>query len=206
MRENKSYRFANLLSFIDLLFNLMLGSLAMFLLSLQMMAPIVKKINEDVPRSADVVVRMEWQGSSDHDIDLWVKGPTGEVSGFQSKESPTMHLERDNLGTDTNLTQPGHINEEMVSIRQVSAGWYVVNVHYYTDRTDSRKPEVKWSVTQMKPVMTTIATGTLTLNHKGEEKTAIRFLVNDKGQVIDSETTIQTPFIMKGVVAPRRGQ
>ena len=201
MRENKSYRFANLLSFIDLLFNLMLGSLAMFLLSLQMMAPTVKKVTEDVPRSAEFVIRIEWAGNSDHDVDVWAKNSTGEICGFLTKEPPTMHLERDNRGIDSDRLEPKHINEEIISIQKGVPGWYVVNLHWYTARTDPKNPEVKWSLIKMKPSMQTVISGTVILDKKGQEKTAVRFLINEKNEVISTDTIIQTPYVVKGAAA-----
>lgn len=198
MKQNKSSKFANLLSFIDLLFNLMLGFAAMFLLSLQMMSPILKNIKESIPKEAEYVLRIEWQGDSDHDVDLWIQHDlTEEISGFTRISTATMHLERDNTGNDSNRKEPGHINEELISIRQTQAGWYTVNLHWYADRTSTEAPIVKWSLMKMKPSMQTVASGTARLTKRGQELTILRFMLDANGKLIKQDINSQVSVITK---------
>ena len=199
MRHGLNNKYANLLSFIDLLFNLMLGFAAMFLLSLAMITTAQKTENESLKRDVEYFIRIEWQGNSDNDVDMWLQDPTGDMIGYKDKQRNHMYLERDNLGNDANLNNPGHINEEVISLLKPFAGWYTVNLHWFERRSDSRNPEVSWSIIKMKPTMQTIASGTATLKYKGQEQTIVRFKMNKQGDIEQTDTKVQNMFILKKI-------
>lgn len=200
---NKSTRYQNLLSFIDLVFNLCLGFAAMFLLSLQMLSPVLKDNKESLQKDAVYIIRIEWQHDSEQDVDLWVQyDDSEEICSFRNKQTQSMNLERDNLGTDSNRKDPGHITEEITSIREPHAGWYTVNLHYYSIRGQGDNPIVNWSLIRIKPSMQTVATGTTTLDTLGQEITILRFALDDKNNIVDKDITSQVKFIYK--VAPNQ--
>ena len=196
MRQGLNNKYANLLSFIDLLFNLMLGFAAMFLLSLSMIT-VSKNEHESLKRDVEYFIRIEWQGNHDSDIDMWVQDPTGDIIGYKDKQRNHMYLERDNLGNDATLKNPGHINEEVVSILKGYTGWYTVNLHWFERRRDNDNPVVQWSLIKMKPSMQTVASGTTHLKVKGQELTAFRFKLSNDGQIDQVDTLVQNMFILK---------
>ena len=196
MRQSLSNKYANLLSFIDLLFNLMLGFAAMFLLSLAMISAKQDKI-ENIKKDVAYYIRIEWQGDLDTDIDMWLQDPSGDMIGYRDKQRNHMYLERDNLGNDYNLKEPGHINEEVISVLKGQSGWYTLNLHWFDRRMDSRLPEVKWQIIKMKPSMENIASGSTILKFKGQELTAIRFKMNKDGMIEQLNDTIQIPFVLR---------
>ena len=197
MKHGLNNKYANLLSFIDLLFNLMLGFAAMFLLSLAMISSSKVSQDESLKRDVEYFIRIEWQGDSDNDVDMWLQDPVGDMIGYRDKQRHNMYLERDNLGNDANLSTPGHINEEIVSILKITPGWYTMNLHWFERRRDSRTPEVKWSIIKIKPTMQTISTGTTSIKFKGQEITAFRMKIAKDGNIEQIDTIVQNMFILK---------
>jgi hypothetical protein len=196
VRRVTNTKYANLLSFIDLLFNLMLGFATMFLLTLAMISA-SKNQEESIKRDVEYVLRIEWRGDSDSDIDMWVQDPSGDMIGYRDKQRNNMFLERDNTGNDITLKQPGHINEEIVSVLKTNTGWYTVNLHYFQKRSAGEPQQVTWSIIKMKPSIQTVATGTVSMNQEGQEKTAVRFIVNKDGQVEKTDPITQNLFVLK---------
>lgn len=179
----------------------MLGFAAMFLLSLTMLSPIFKDSKESVKRDAYYIIRIEWQHDSQQDVDLWVQfDNTEEICSFRNKQTQSMNLDRDNLGSDVNRTEPDHITEEIISIREPQEGWYTVNLHYYSRRGHTPEPIVKWSLIKIKPDIQTIASGTTVMELVGQELTVLRFELNDKNDIIDKDLSSQVKFIYK--IAP----
>ena len=194
-------RFANLLSFIDLLFNLMLGFAAMFILAALMISPITEINPKELPRPNEYLIRIEWQGNLDSDMDLWVKAPNNEICGYQNRQTPTMYLERDNLGNDSDvLTNPNHVNEEIVNLMTLQEGTYIVNVNWFSRRTVKTLPIIKWYIIKMKPSMQTLATGEVTFTEPYQEKTVISFSLNKEGDLVDKDTVTQTQFAISHAI------
>jgi len=103
-----------------------------------------------------------------------------------------MVLERDDRGGINNsimvngkkVSSP--IREETVSIRGIVAGEYTVNVHYYLASSPTKTPvPVSVKVEKINPTVDLIYYDTLTLDHAGQEKTAVRFRVAEDGSVTD---------------------
>lgn len=197
MKHGPNSKYANLLSFIDLLFNLMLGFAAMFLLSMAMISANKKSEDQSLKKDVEYFIRIEWQGNHDSDVDMWLQDPTGDVIGYKDKQRNHMYLERDNLGNDITLKDPGHVNEEIISILKGHAGWYTMNLHWFERRSDQENPIVQWSIIKMKPSMQTISSGTVNLKFKGQEVTAVRFKLAKDGQLDQIDTIVQNMFILK---------
>lgn len=196
MKQNQSNKYANLLSFIDLLFNICLGFAAMFLLSLILIST-VKNQTESLKKDVLYFIRIEWQGDLDTDIDMWLQDPTGDMIGYRDKQRPHMYLERDNLGNDYNLKEPGHVNEEIISVLKGIPGWYTLNLHWFDRRQDQRQPEITWQIISMKPSMNTAQTGMVQMKFKGQEITAVRFKLNKEGMIEQIDTRVQNMFVLK---------
>ena len=99
-----------------------------------------------------------------------------------------MHLDRDDLGNsnDRIQTELGMVeyddNREMVTIRGIISGQYVVNIHAYSKREGIPVP-VLVTIEKINP-FSTIVSKTITLNEPGQEETVCRFILNSNGDVV----------------------
>jgi hypothetical protein len=77
------------------------------------------------------------------------------------------------------------IREETVSIRGIIAGEYTVNVHYYLASQHEPVP-VSVKVEKINPTVEVIHYDTIILDHAGQERTAVRFRVDQDGSITDT--------------------
>lgn len=133
-------KYSSNLAFIDLLFNLILGFVFLFVVSFLMINEPEKK--SEIEQKAEYMIVLDWDDESDSDIDLWVETPRGKV-GFMNTQVGSVFLDKDDLGhrNDTYSTSMGsgeskviHINREIVNIRAFEPGEYIVNAHFYGGR------------------------------------------------------------------------
>ena len=183
--------------FTDLLFNALLGFTFLFLIAIMFMNPVAKKgiINP----KAEYIVTIEWPDNSPDDVDTWVEDPNGNLIWFRNREAGLVHLDRDDRGqindtitvNGTEIQNP--LNQEVVTIRGVVPGEYVVNVHYYA--TETELPiRVTVKVSKVNPALEIVYYGDTLLEKKGAEKTAVRFVINKSG------TVTQVSHIAKSLV------
>jgi hypothetical protein len=174
-------------AFLDLLFNTLLCFAALFTLSFVMINPSRQTAN--IESKAEFIITVTWPQEQDNDVDVYVEDPEGHLVSFSRREDGLMHLDRDDLGhrNDTIQTPSGPItyneNREIVSIRGILPGEYVVNVHMYHMNSEE-SCLVTLQLDKINPYKTT-ALKEVTLTVKAEEKTAFRFTVNQNGDVID---------------------
>ena len=123
------------LGFTDLLFNALLGFVVMFVLAFLLINPIAR--SGAVDPKAEFLITLTWPDGRAEDVDLYVEDPAGELVWFRRREAGLMHLDRDDLGelNDTievaGETVRNPLNEEIVSIRGLRPGEFVVNAHLY---------------------------------------------------------------------------
>lgn len=198
-------------AFLDLLFNTLLAFAALFVISFCMVN--INKKKHNVMTKADFVITVTWPNSFDDDVDTYVEDPLGHLVFFQRREDGLLHLDRDDLGlrSDVMQTPYGPVkfndNREIVTVRGFIPGEYIVNVHMYhrnssnddeamegeTGEPDSgsvgdgenRPPcPVTVQVDKINP-FTLVMIKTVELTHTGDEKTVLRFVVNEDGEVTD---------------------
>jgi len=174
--------------FTDLLFNALLGFTFLFLAAVMFMNPEAK--TGIVNPKADYLLTIKWPDNDPDDIDIWVEDPSGQKIWFRNKEAGLINLERDDRGmlNDTMMIDgkkvENPLNQEVVTIRGIVPGEYIVNVHYYA--TSTHKPvKVNVKLTRVNPVMKIVYYGTVTLKKQGQEKTAFRFTITPDGDVTD---------------------
>lgn len=174
-------------AFLDLLFNTLLCFAALFTLSFVMINP--SRENANTESKAEFIITITWPHEQDNDVDVYVEDPEGHLVSFNRREDGLMHLDRDDLGhrNDTIQTPDGPItyneNREIVSIRGILPGEYIVNVHMYHKNSVEDCP-VTIQLDKINPFKT-VTIKEVTLVIKEEEKTAFRFTVNQNGDVID---------------------
>ncbi len=172
--------------FTDLLFNALLGFTFLFLIAIMFMNPVAKK--GIIDPKAEYIITIAWPDNSPDDVDTWVEDPNGNLIWFRNREAGLVHLDRDDRGqvNDTinvngeEIQNP--LNQEVVTIRGVVPGEYVVNVHYYATETQLPLP-VTVKVSKVNPALEIVYYGETLLEKKGDEKTAVRFVIDKSGKV-----------------------
>ena len=175
-------------AFTDLLFNALLGFAFMFFISF---ALIQKPVDEgNIESKAEFIISVEWEDYHPDDVDLIVEDPQGNIVYFQNKEDGLMHLDRDDRGTladrliidGVNIENPA--NQEIITIRGIMAGEYIVNLlHYKANFVVPLKTKVK--IEKINPRLEIVYFGDHFLTKTGDELTAVRFFLDEKGNVQD---------------------
>ena len=174
--------------FTDLLFNALLGFTFLFLVAIMFMNPEAK--SGIIDPKAEYIITVTWKDNSPDDIDTWVEDPDGNVIWFRNPQAGLLHLDRDDRGmvndfiivNGEEIANP--LNQEVVTIRGVVKGEYVVNIHYYATET-SKPVDVSVRLDKVNPKLEVIYYNTLTLEKKGDEKTVLRFKIGREGAISD---------------------
>jgi len=174
------------LAFIDLLFNLILGFVFLFIISFILINDPVK--NEGVEQKAEFMIILSWDAKANKDIDLWIDGPTGHV-GFTTPQQGNMFLDRDDLGhrndtyLENSVRKVVHINREVVNIRGIVPGEYVVNAFYYSNGDEDIKTDVSIEVIKLNPYIQ-IYQGSKLFDYRSQEETFVRFTIDSVGNIL----------------------
>tara|TARA_B100000929_G_C15495835_1_gene415938 strand:- start:870 stop:1700 length:831 start_codon:yes stop_codon:yes gene_type:complete len=225
-----SPRFKSTIGFIDLLFNILLGFAFLFIVAFLLIKPEAKK--QDFERRAEFVVILEWDHDMPDDIDLYVQDPTGNKVSFRTPIMNFMHLDKDDLGYRNDIVYNANgqitkvnINREVVTIRGLIAGEYIINAHYYSTREaeatisslsgerrgDSEiisaarhgvgKPNkdkvltVKIELHKVTPYQI-LWIGERLFDHRGQEDTFVRFTIDSEGNLIGGFSHVQKKFVV----------
>lgn len=172
--------------FTDLLFNALLGFTFLFLVAIMFMNPEAK--SGIIDPKAEYIISITWEDNSPDDIDTWVEDPDGRIIWFKNAEAGLIHLDRDDRGTlNDTITINGEIvanplNQEIVTIRGVVKGEYIVNLHYYASETGD-PVEVNVRLLKVNPSLEVAYYGTVQMEEIGDEKTAFRFTISREGNI-----------------------
>jgi len=231
--NNEKYK--STIGFTDLLFNILVGFAFLFIIAFLLIKPEAKK--EDFERKAEFVVVLEWDHDQPDDIDLYVQDPTNSTVHFRLPIANFMYLDKDDLGfandivknIDGTITKV-NINREVVTIRGIIPGEYVINAHYYSARkwtgqtlstnvdnsyelgkgkSTGKKLTVKIELHKVDPYKIWWI-GEKTFTHRGQEETFVRFTIDQEGKQVGGFTyekkKFVTPFGNMGVVNPNRNE
>jgi len=148
-------RYGSGLAFNDLLFNVLIGFVILFVIAFLLINPITKK--NEIPSRAEFLIILEWDDEAFDDVDLWVQRDNDKPVGFTRKEQAPLHLDRDDLGRmNDRIMVDGKvrelkINRETMTVRGIVPGDYYVTAHLYSKRNHNRTTEdLKVTVTVMK--------------------------------------------------------
>ena len=225
--NNEKYK--STIGFTDLLFNILVGFAFLFIIAFILIKPEAKK--QDFERKAEFVVVLEWDHDQPDDIDLYVQDPTGTKVHFRLPITNFMYLDKDDLGfandivknVDGTITKV-NINREVVTIRGIIPGEYIINAHYYSSRkwtgrtlpTNSgdvreigdiesvarhgqgkptgKKLTVKIELHKVDPYKIWWI-GEKTFTHRGQEETFVRFIIDQKGKQVGDFTYVEKKFV-----------
>ena len=195
MRLRRNAREPEVDPFYDMLFNMLIAFVFCFIVALLAMNPKASKAG-DIPAKAEFIVTLSWPDNDPNDIDAWARNPAGEVVWFRQREAGLMHLDRDDRGTSNDtLVVNGRsivnpLNQEVLTLRGIVAGEYVVNAHYYESKdVEKRDPragrpvDLSLSVVKVNQRAEVVFYGQQRIAKPGDETTLVRFSVRADGSV-----------------------
>jgi hypothetical protein len=230
-------KYKSTIGFTDMLFNILVGFAFLFIVAFLLIKPEAKK--EDFERKAEFVVVLEWDHDQPDDIDLYVQDPTNSTVHFRLPITNFMYLDKDDLGyandivknIDGTITKV-NINREVVTIRGIIPGEYIINAHYYSARKWTGRTlatnmggggvyEVRKGKPSGKQLTVKIELhkvdpykiwwiGEKTFTRRGQEETFVRFTIDSDGKQVGGFTYVEkdfvTPYGNMGVVNPNRNE
>ena len=160
----------------------------LFFLALLAIAPDSKEGKVD--SKAEFIITMDWPDNHPDDLDLFVEDPIGNIAWYRHREAGFLTLDRDDRGgandfilvNGRKIASP--IREEIVTVRGIVAGEYTVNISHF-QATTGRPVDATVKVQKLNPTAQVIFDDKVTVDHTGDEKTAVRFKINAEGKVID---------------------
>ena len=184
-------RYKSTIAFVDLLFNILVGFVFLFLVAFLLINPVAKK--SDITKKAEFIIQLSWPDESSDDIDLWVMDPQGRRIGFNNKEQGFTNLERDDLGQRNDIVIINGIpnivkkNEEITSIRGILPGTYHISAHFYSQfKVPSPPIPITVKVIKINPYKE-VYTGQKYIKEQGDIVNFIRFNITDNGMTSDLE-------------------
>lgn len=196
MRRHRLGREPEVDPFYDMLFNMLIAFVFLFIIALLAMNPKALKAG-DIPSKAEFIINVSWPDMDPNDIDTWVQDPAGNLVWFRAREAGLMHLDRDDRGlTNDVIVINGKevvnpLNTEVVTIRGIEPGEFTVNVHYYESK-NGQPVEVTVSIIKVNPRAEIVFYGQVPLVRKGDEATAARFTVLPDGSISNVNTLAKT--------------
>ena len=196
--KNRKFDFRT--AYIDLLINLLTGTVVLFVLTTLLIAPITKN-TEGIKKNADYVLTLEWPNEIDCDVDLWVRDPLNNIVSYRFPEAGLMYFERDDMGKRRSIFEldgkeividPD--NKEFVTLRGTFKGEYVINLHVYScinKMTNLALPQgylvdipVILEIIKINPTYVVVKHIEMKMDSVWQEKTAVRFVMDDKKNII----------------------
>ena len=159
-----------------------------FLFFLALLAITPDSKDGKIDSKAEFLITMDWPDNHPDDLDLFVQDPAGNIAWYRHREAGFMVLDRDDRGgandfivvNGKKIASP--IREEIITIRGIVPGEYTVNVDHFQATTNQPVP-VAVKVQKLNPVAQVIHDNVLSVDHTGDEKTAVRFTLDEAGKV-----------------------
>jgi uncharacterized protein YfaP (DUF2135 family) len=160
----------------------------LFFIALLTIVPDAKEGKID--SKAEFVITMDWPDNHPDDLDLFVQDPAGNIAWYRHREAGFLVLDRDDRGGANDFIVvngakiPSPIREEIITIRGIVAGEYTINVSHFQALTQTPVPATV-KVQKLNPTAQIIYDNIVTVDHTGDEKTAVRFTLDNEGKVTD---------------------
>ena len=198
-------RFKSTIGFTDLLFNILVGFAFLFIIAFLLIKPEAKK--KDFERRAEYIVVLEWDAGAKDDIDLYVEDPLGGIASFRHPRVNFMHLDKDDLGVrnDTTVMADGStttikINREVMTIRGIIPGEWIINAHYYSSYAYGTPNPPDYFITvrvelhRVNPYQI-LWVGEKKFIRKGQEETFLRWRIDKMGGIIPPYTFQKKDYV-----------
>jgi hypothetical protein len=143
-----------------------------------------------IDSKAEFIITMDWPDNHPDDLDMFVQDPMGNIAWYRRREAGFLVLDRDDRGGANDFIMvngkkiPSPIREEIVTVRGIVPGEYTINVSHFQALTHS-PVAAKIKVQKLNPTAQVIYDNIVTVDHTGDEKTAVRFTLDAAGKVID---------------------
>jgi hypothetical protein len=196
--KNRKFDFRT--AYIDLLINLLTGTVVLFILTTLLIAPITKN-SEGIKKNADYVITLEWPNDVDCDVDLWIRDPLSNIVSYKYPEAGLMYFERDDMGKRRSIFEldgkeitidPD--NKEFVTLRGTFSGEYVVNLHLYSCINTATQlamtsgqlmnVPVIVEIIKINPSYVVVKHIEMVIESIWQEKTVTRFTMDDKKNIL----------------------
>lgn len=172
--------------FRDMITLALAGFVCMVLLLLPHINPKGKEgtgvASEEPP--GNVIVEARWDDKLRTDVDVWVQAPGDVPVGYSNKSGLIFNLLRDDLGS---YADPTEVNFETSYSRGIPPGEYTVNIHLFRNLENLYPVWVRVVARVKKETeagAATLAATRVRLDREGQEVTAFRFTLNDKGAMV----------------------
>ncbi len=176
-------------SFLDVLFNFLLATVVLLVISV--LHIVVEQNKADIKVNAEFVITLEWDHDQDNDVDIWVEDPNGIVLWYRYQEVGVMHGDRDDKGWMDDIYVNGEIikiNQEIITFRGIVEGDWVINIHLYRIGQSVRDKEgstVKISLIKLNPKAIIIFKKEYRMETYWEQITVARFHMTGAGTVLN---------------------
>jgi hypothetical protein len=160
----------------------------LFFIALLSISPDAK--DGKIDSKAEFIITMDWPDNHPDDLDLFVQDPIGNIAWYRHREAGFLTLDRDDRGGANDFIVvngrkiPSPIREEIVTVRGIVPGEYTVNLSHF-QATTGQPVAATVKVQKLNPTAQVIFDDKVTLDHTGEEKTALRFRLDAEGRVTD---------------------
>lgn len=161
-----------------------------FLFFIALLAIKTKDDEGKVDPKLELLITVSWPDKHPDDIDMFVQDPIGNIVWYRRRETGFMVLDRDDRGglndfimvNGQKVRSP--IRQEIVSVRGIVAGEYIVNVYHFAALTGQPVP-VTVKVEKLNPKVQVVYYDTVNVDHGGAETTAVRFVMDKAGSVTE---------------------
>lgn len=143
-------------------------------------------------KKAEFVIMMNWDDKRDIDMDLWVmyNNKKSRPVFFDNKKEDHIILEHDDRGLSTDLTQTDdgktkqiYINEEIISIRGIVPGEYIINANAYSGDLSGQNPlDVTIKIIKLNPYQL-VDQYTHKYTERSQERTYAVITIDETGKV-----------------------
>lgn len=130
----------------------------------------------------EYLVTLTWDNNRDIDLDLWLRDPSKHVIYYGNREAQNISLDRDSRGFLSNGEMHTD-NREVISIRAIIPGDYLVAVGYYSGNDPDMAIDATLRVIKINPEYTEIITEKVHLNFIKESKNVVAFHISENGSV-----------------------
>jgi hypothetical protein len=143
-----------------------------------------------IDSKAEFIITMDWPDNHPDDLDLFVQDPVGNIAWYRHREAGFLTLDRDDRGGANDFIVvngrkiPSPIREEIVTVRGIVPGEYTVNLSHF-QATTGQPVAATVKVQKLNPTAQVVFDDKVTVDHTGDEKTALRFKVDAEGKVVD---------------------
>ena len=186
--------------FSDMLMNLV--GMIMLIVAVLVIVTVNSKGQLDYHPKAEYLVTLDWPDDRNVDLDLWLRNPFGDTIFYLNREASNVSLDRDSRGFTTNqqTLEGGAVitsdNREIIAVRAIIPGDYLVAVSYYAG-TDAKTGvgysflppdplapiDLRVRVEKVNPRMTTVFDQKFHFNQVKEAMNIVAFHVDPGGKV-----------------------